>query len=110
MLKPAELTSLTALRVGELIMEAGFPEGVVNIVPGLGAEAGEAIFRHKLVDKVAFTGSTAVGMHIMRNSHDENLKRLTLELGGKSANIICDDADIDAAVAQAQVGTFFNEG
>ncbi len=109
-LKPAELTSLTALRVGELIMEAGFPEGVVNIVPGLGAEAGEAIFRHKLVDKVAFTGSTAVGMHIMRNSHDENLKRLTLELGGKSANIICDDADIDAAVAQAQVGTFFNEG
>ena len=98
-MKPAELTSLSALRVGELICEAGFPEGVVNLVPGYGAEAGEAITSHGGVDKIAFTGSTAIGMHIMKNSHEENLKRLTLELGGKSANIIMDDADVDAAVA-----------
>ena len=109
-LKPAELTTLSALRVGELIHEAGVPDGVVNIVPGLGAEAGEAIFRHKDVDKVAFTGSTEIGMHIMRNSHDHNLKRLTLELGGKSANIIFPDADMDAAIAQSQFGLFMNQG
>jgi aldehyde dehydrogenase (NAD+) len=107
-MKPAELTSLSALRVGELICEAGFPNGVVNLVPGLGAEAGEAITASPLVDKVAFTGSTAVGMHIMRTAHSDNLKRITLELGGKSANIIMDDADIDAAVAQSQLGLFFN--
>lgn len=109
-LKPAELTSLTALRVGELAMEAGFPEGVVNVVPGYGAEAGEALHQHPQVDKVAFTGSTAVGYHIMRNCHDQNLKRVTLELGGKSAKIIMDDADVDQAVASAQMGLFFNMG
>ena len=109
-LKPAEVTSLTALRVGELMHEAGVPDGVVNIVPGLGNEAGEAIFRHKDVDKVAFTGSTAVGMHIMRNSHDHNLKRLTLELGGKSANIIFPDADLETAVATSLFGVMMNEG
>lgn len=109
-MKPAELTSLSALRVGELIVEAGFPNGVVNLVPGWGKEAGEAIVRHKDVDKVAFTGSTAVGLHIMRNAHDQNLKRITLELGGKSANIIMDDADIDAAIQQSQFGLYFNMG
>lgn len=98
-MKPAELTTLSSLRVAELMHECGLPEGVVNMVPGLGNEAGEALFRHELVDKVAFTGSTDVGLHIMRNSHDANLKRITLELGGKSANIIYPDADLDAAVA-----------
>ena len=73
-LKPAELTSLSALRFGELAMEAGFPDGVVNIIPGYGNEAGETLFKSPLVDKIAFTGSTAVGYHIMRNCHDRNLK------------------------------------
>lgn len=109
-MKPAELTSLSALRVGELICEAGFPDGVVNIVPGWGKEAGEALFKHPDVDKVAFTGSTAVGMHIMRHAHEHSLKRVTLELGGKSANIIMDDADIDLAIEQSQFGLFFNMG
>lgn len=79
-------------------MEAGFPAGVVNIIPGFGA-AGAALSKHPLVDKVAFTGSTEVGYEIMRNSHVNNLKRITLELGGKSANIVMDDADIDLAIA-----------
>ena len=109
-MKPAEQTPLTALRVGELIMEAGFPEGVVNILPGFGPSAGQALATHKDVDKVAFTGSTEVGYQIMRNSHKDNLKRITLELGGKSANIIMDDADIDLAIAQSQVGLFLNQG
>lgn len=98
-MKPAEQTPLTALRVGELIMEAGFPEGVVNILPGFGPTSGQALAQHRDVDKVAFTGSTEVGYEIMRNSHKHNLKRITLELGGKSANIIMDDADIDLAIA-----------
>jgi len=80
-------------------MEAGFPAGVVNILPGYGPSAGKALASHKLVDKVAFTGSTEIGYEIMRNSHANNLKRVTLELGGKSANIIMDDADIDLAIA-----------
>jgi aldehyde dehydrogenase (NAD+) len=79
-------------------MEAGFPEGVVNILPGYGPSAGKALSQHRLVDKVAFTGSTEVGYEIMRHSHKDNLKRITLELGGKSANIIMDDADIDLAI------------
>ena len=107
-LKPAEQTPLTALRIGELIMEAGFPEGVVNILPGYGPTAGQALAQHPHVDKVAFTGSTEVGYDIMRNSHKNNLKRITLELGGKSANIIMDDADIDVAIAQSQVGLYLN--
>lgn len=107
-IKPAEQTPLTALRIGELIMEAGFPEGVVNVVPGYGPTAGQALLDSKLVDKIAFTGSTEVGYHIMRNAHKDNLKRITLELGGKSANIIMDDADLDLAVAQAQFGLYFN--
>ena len=97
-MKPSEQTPLTALRIGELIMEAGFPEGVVNILPGYGPTAGQALAQHHDVDKVAFTGSTEVGYQIMRTSHKNNLKRITLELGGKSANIIMDDADIDLAI------------
>ncbi|KAG6594133.1 Aldehyde dehydrogenase, mitochondrial precursor [Phytophthora cinnamomi] len=109
-LKPAEQTSLTALRVAELIVEAGFPEGVVNIVTGGGATVGAHLAQHPKVDKIAFTGSTETGMHIMRSSHVDNLKRVTLELGGKSANIILDDADIDLAIKQSQVGLFLNAG
>lgn len=73
-LKPAELTPLTALKVGELIIKAGFPEGVVNIIPGYGKEAGDALIRHPGVDKIAFTGSTATGRHIISNAHEKNLK------------------------------------
>ncbi|KAG6574464.1 Aldehyde dehydrogenase, mitochondrial precursor [Phytophthora cinnamomi] len=109
-LKPAEQTALSALRVGELIVEAGFPKGVVNIVPGVGANAGRHLAQHPNVDKVAFTGSTEVGYQIMRTSHVSNLKRITLELGGKSANIILDDADIDLAIKQSQLGLFMNQG
>lgn len=108
-MKPAEQTPLTALRIAELWHEAGLPDGVLNIVTGDGA-AGKALAQHRDVDKVAFTGSTEVGYEIMRNSHVHNLKRVTLELGGKSPNIILDDADIDAAVTQAQVGLFLNQG
>lgn len=99
--KTAEQTPLTALRIGELIMEAGFPEGVVNILSGYGPTAGQALAQHNLVDKIAFTGSTEVGYEIMRTAHKNNLKRITLELGGKSANIIMDDADIDLAIKQS---------
>ena len=79
-------------------MEAGFPNGVVNVLPGYGPTAGQALVTSPLVDKVAFTGSTEVGYLIMKNAHDKNLKRITLELGGKSANIIMDDADLEMAV------------
>jgi len=109
-MKTAEQTPLSALRVGELIMEAGFPEGVVNILSGFGEDAGRHLSQHKNVDKVAFTGSTEVGYEIMRTAHKHNLKRITLELGGKSANIICNDADIDLAIAQSKVGLFLNHG
>ena len=96
--KPAEQTPLTALRIGELALEAGFPKGVLNVVTGYGQTAGQALLDSKLVDKIAFTGSTEIGYHIMRNAHKENLKRITLELGGKSANIIMDDVDLDFAI------------
>src|SRR5215472_6342085 len=91
-LKPAEQTPLSALRLGELIMEAGFPEGVVNIVPGYGETAGAALAAHSQVDKVAFTGSTEVGKLILQAAAG-NLKKVSLELGGKSPNIVCADAD-----------------
>lgn len=107
--KPAEQTPLSALRMAELSVEAGFPDGVINVLPGY-EDVGKALARHARVDKVAFTGSTAVGYDIMRNSHVHNLKRITLELGGKSANIIMDDADIDMAIDQAHTGLFFNAG
>jgi aldehyde dehydrogenase (NAD+) len=108
-LKPAEITPLTALRIGELALEAGFPAGVLNVVPGFGKTAGVALTEHPDVDKVTFTGSPAVGRQILRGAAG-NLKRVTLELGGKSANIIFPDADLDAAVKAASAGIFFNSG
>lgn len=108
-LKPAEQTPLTALRLGELICEAGFPEGVVNIVPGFGETAGAALAGHPDVDKIAFTGSTEVGKKILHAS-EGNLKKVTLELGGKSPNIIFPDADLKYAVRGAMNAIFFNQG
>ena len=106
-MKPAEQTPLTCLRLGELALEAGFPPGVINIVPGYGPTAGAAIVKHHLVDKVAFTGSTETE----RIMADASLtKRITLELGGKSPNIVFADADLDAAIAGAEFGLFFNQG
>ena len=109
-MKPAEQTPLTALRIGELIIEAGFPAGVVNLLPGYGPTAGGAIARQMDVDKVAFTGSTEVGHLIMEASAKTNLKRVTLELGGKSPNIIFADADMQAAVEGSHFALFFNQG
>jgi aldehyde dehydrogenase (NAD+) len=109
-MKPAEQTPLTALRIGELALEAGLPEGVLNIIPGFGETAGAAISEHYDVDKVAFTGSTEVGKLIMQAAAKTNLKRVTLELGGKSPNIVFADADIDAAVEGAFFALFFNQG
>ena len=109
-MKPAEQTPLTALRVGELIIEAGFPPGVVNLLPGYGPTAGGAIANHMDVDKVAFTGSTEVGHLIMEASAKSNLKRVTLELGGKSPNIVFADADMDQAIEGAHFALFFNQG
>src|ERR1700691_6243255 len=107
-LKPAEQTPLSALRLGDLIMEAGFPEGVVNIVPGYGETAGAALAAHPQVDKIAFTGSTEVGKLIVRAATG-NLKKVSLELGGKSPNIVFDDAP-DDAIAGAAGAIFFNHG
>src|SRR5437773_7525058 len=108
-LKPAEQTPLTALRLGELLLEAGVPAGVVNIVPGFGPTAGGALVRHPMVDKIAFTGSTEVGKEIHRET-SSTLKRVSLELGGKSPNIVFSDADMDAAVQGALLGVFFCAG
>lgn len=108
-LKPAELTPLTAVRLGELCLEAGFPPGVVNVVLGLGYEAGQALVDHPLVDKVSFTGSTAVGRKILASAAG-NFKRLSLELGGKSPVFIFDDADLARAVPAAARGIFGNTG
>jgi aldehyde dehydrogenase (NAD+) len=109
-MKPAEQTPLSALRIGELLLEAGYPEGVVNILPGFGPTAGAALASHMDVDKVAFTGSTEVGRLIMTAAAQSNLKRVTLELGGKSPNIIFEDTDLDAAVEGAHMGIFVNQG
>jgi acyl-CoA reductase-like NAD-dependent aldehyde dehydrogenase len=108
-LKPAEQTPLTALFLGKLLLEAGVPKGVVNILPGYGETAGAAIAAHMGIDKVAFTGSTAVGKEILKASAG-NLKRVSLELGGKSPNIVFRDADLDAATFGAMLGIFFNQG
>jgi phenylacetaldehyde dehydrogenase len=108
-LKPAEQTSLSALRLGALIQEAGFPDGVVNIVTGSGETAGAAITSHPGVDKVTFTGSTEVGKLIVQASAG-NLKRVSLELGGKSPSIIFQDADMETAIAGAAQHIFFNHG
>lgn len=109
-MKPAEQTPLSALRIGELIVEAGFPEGVVNLLPGFGPTAGAAIARHMDVDKVAFTGSAETGRLILEAAAKSNLKRVTLELGGKSPNIIFHDTDLDEAVEGAHLGIFSNQG
>src|SRR3989338_4941406 len=108
-LKPAEQTPLTALRLGELLMEAGFPKGVVNICPGFGPTAGAALSNHMDVDKVAFTGEYTTGREIIKASAF-NLKRVSLELGGKSPNIVFKDGDIDAAAQGAFNAVFFNQG
>ena len=108
-LKPAEQTPLTALRLGELAMEAGFPDGVLNIVPGFGETAGAALAAHHDVDKVAFTGSTEVGKLILQAAAG-NLKKVSLELGGKSPNIIFPDADLEVAIPGSASGIFFNQG
>ena len=108
-LKPAEQTPLTAIRLGELICEAGFPDGVVNVVPGYGETAGAALAQHDDVDKVAFTGSTEVGKLIVKAAAG-NLKKVTLELGGKSPNIVMQDADLDTAIPGAASAIFFNHG
>lgn len=107
-LKPAEQTPLTTLKLGELSIDAGFPAGVINILTG-GPQTGKAIVRHPGIDKIAFTGSTAVGKEIMRGAAD-TLKRVTLELGGKSPNIVFSDADIDGAVKGAINGIFYGKG
>jgi acyl-CoA reductase-like NAD-dependent aldehyde dehydrogenase len=108
-LKPAEQTPVTAMELGKLIQEAGFPEGVVNIVPGFGETAGAALAAHPGIDKIAFTGSTDVGKLIARAA-SENLTKVSLELGGKAPNIVFADADIEQAVNGAMMGIFFNQG
>lgn len=109
-LKPAEQTPLSALLLGELVEEAGFPRGVVNIVTGYGEQAGAALVEHPNVDKVAFTGSGEVGRLIVQGSASSNLKRVSLELGGKSPHIIFEDADLERATEWAANGIFFNQG
>ena len=109
-LKVAEETPLTGLRIGELIQEAGFPAGVVNIITGFGETAGAALAAHPDVDKVAFTGSTEVGKLIVKAAGDSNLKKVTLELGGKSPNIVLPDADLSVAIPGAANAIFFNHG
>jgi aldehyde dehydrogenase (NAD+) len=109
-LKPAEQTPITALRVAQLAQDAGIPDGVVNVVPGYGPTAGAALSGHMDVDKVAFTGEYKTGQIIMEAAARSNLKRVTLELGGKSPNVVFADADLDKAVAGAYFGLFFNQG
>ena len=108
-LKPAEQTPLSALRLGELIQEAGIPDGVVNIITGFGETAGAALSAHNDVDKIAFTGSTEVGKLIL-DAAKGNLKKVSLELGGKSPNVVFGDADLDAAVKGSASAIFFNQG
>lgn len=108
-LKPAEQTPLTAMRLAELALEAGIPAGVFTVLTGSGSEIGEAIVKHPLIRKIAFTGSTEVGMNVMRLAADD-IKRVSLELGGKSANVIFDDADFERAVASAASSALGNAG
>src|SRR5262245_50230807 len=109
-LKPAEQTPLTALRVAMLAQEVGFPDGVINVIPGYGPTAGAAISSHMDIDKVAFTGEHTTGQIISEAAAKSNLKRVSLELGGKSPNVVFADADLDAAVEGAYFGLFFNQG
>ena len=108
-LKPAEQTPLTAMELGKLIQEAGFPDGVVNILPGYGETAGASLAAHQGIDKIAFTGSTEVGKLIAKAAA-ENLTKVSLELGGKAPNIVFADADLEQAVNGAMMGIFFNQG
>ena len=108
-MKPAEQTPLTCLRLAQLAKEVGIPDGVINVVPGYGPTAGAAVVKHPLIDKVAFTGEHRTAQTITRESAD-TLKRLTFELGGKSPNVIFEDADLDAAAQGAYVGLFLNQG
>src|SRR5690606_10039993 len=108
-LKPAEQTPLTALELAAIAADAGVPAGVLNVVTGHGEAAGAALVAHPDVDKIAFTGSTAVGRLIMRSAAD-SLKKVSLELGGKSPNIVLEDADLDAAARGAFAGIFYNTG
>jgi len=109
-LKPSELTPLTALKLAELAQEVGFPEGVFNVVPGYGDPAGEALARHPDLDKISFTGSVRTARRLLHASADSNLKKLSLELGGKSPQIILSDADIPAAIEACFWGIFSNKG
>ena len=109
-LKPSELTPLNALRFGEIAREAGLPEGVLNVVTGYGQTTGEALALHEDVDKISFTGSIATARKLLQNSAVSNLKRLSLELGGKSPNIVFPDADLDAAIKAQFWGVFGNKG
>ncbi|MFN7174889.1 MAG: aldehyde dehydrogenase family protein, partial [Thermaurantiacus tibetensis] len=108
-LKPAEDTPVTAMELAKMIQQIGFPPGVVNIITGYGDEAGEPLVTHPDVDKVAFTGSTEIGKHIMALAAS-TMKRVTLECGGKSANIFLEDADWDIAIDGALYGAFFHAG
>ena len=108
-MKPAEQTPLTCLRMAQIAKEVGFPDGVINIVPGFGPTAGAACVKHPLIDKIAFTGEHRTAQIITRDSAD-TLKRLTFELGGKSPNVVFADADMDAAVQGAYIGLFLNQG
>jgi acyl-CoA reductase-like NAD-dependent aldehyde dehydrogenase len=107
--KPASQTPLTALALGELAMEVGFPPGVLNVVTGAGSTVGQALVEHPGIDKIAFTGDTSTGRSIMRGAAD-TLKKITLELGGKSPNIVLADADVDAAIRGATIGIFYGKG
>src|SRR6185295_11177235 len=108
-LKPAEQTPVTALELAKLIQEAGFPEGVVNVVPGFGETAGAALAGHPGIDKIAFTGSGEVGKLIAKAAA-ENLTKVSLELGGKAPNVVFADADMDQAVNGAMMGIFYGKG
>ena len=109
-IKPSEQTPLTTIKLAELFLEAGFPPGVLNVVTGFGDPAGEAITKNPLVNKIGFTGSTKVGSHIMANAANNKLKNVSLELGGKSPNVIFEDADIEKAVENLPWSSFFNSG
>ena len=109
-LKPAEQAPLSSIRLAELAVEAGLPEGVLNVVPGLGPTAGAALGLHSDVDVIAFTGSTETGKRFLRYAADSNAKQVWLECGGKSPNVVFDDADLDAAVDKAIFGAFYNQG
>ena len=106
-LKPSEVTPLSALKFAELVKEAGFPDGVFNVVTGLGQTAGQALTEHPLVGKVSFTGSTLIGRKVMETAAKTNLKRVTLELGGKSPTIVFDDADLEQAVKWVAAGILY---